>query len=554
MASAAAESSKRAAAEDLATAPTADTSPAVPDASNSSSSSNSSRSSSSRSSSSHNYGVALGAVGAAVSVTLLQYLPRLLSAEGRQALRAALAGAGSSDWFLLFCCSIFFCGCIGSILYNAHLAHNCRLERFVAALVRQQRRQQQQLLLQQQPLPEQQQQLQDRNAQQREQLEQQQQQQHPHGEDSECCCCDEEEDRIGVLFVTAHPDDESMFFAPSISLFASSKERFEVFVLCLSTGDYEGLGSVRSAELAAAAAAFCVPKENFVCLDEKEMKDGWTKWDSKAVCAAVKSFVEKRKQIQVIFSFDELGVSRHPNHCSVYEGLRLYNAEILETCKEQQKQHQQQRKQEHKQQQQQQLQLRKDEAQADSEAGTQRKSRQQEAEDEQQQREQQQMQDMQLLPSVFIFSLQSYGLLRKYSGVLNLIPATIDANNKGVDVAACVTPRASVRGMLCHSSQLVWFRWLFVLFSSSDTCKGGQLKQPYQGHAIASFSPAAAALAAASSVTAVAPFLSIFHLTVTRSLPGTKGCLYGDTAQLLVLENQQQQQQRQQLVQLQPAL
>lgn len=49
-----------------------------------------------------------------------------------------------------------------------------------------------------------------------------------------------------------------------------------------------------------------------------------------------------------------------------------------------------------------------------------------------------QQQELRMLPSVFIFSLQTHGLLRKYCGVLNLIPATVEANNKGVCVAVAV--------------------------------------------------------------------------------------------------------------------
>jgi len=39
-----------------------------------------------------------------------------------------------------------------------------------------------------------------------------------------------------VLFVTAHPDDECMFFAPTI-LFLTRSGQYDVFLLCLSSGD-----------------------------------------------------------------------------------------------------------------------------------------------------------------------------------------------------------------------------------------------------------------------------------------------------------------------------
>ncbi|CDJ56814.1 N-acetylglucosaminylphosphatidylinositol deacetylase, putative [Eimeria maxima] len=419
---AAANITKLGAVEEMATAASTDTSPApaaVPPGdprrrsssgdSNSGSSSGSSStngsnggsgdgsssgSSSVRSSSNTNYGVALGAVGAALTVTLLQYLPRLFSYEGRAAFRAALVDVGGSDWLVVSCCTLFCCGCIGSILYNARLAHNWRLERFIVALVNQQRRQQQ-LLLQQ--------------------LQKEGHEQHPGPSEEasdpkkqhedcneEKCCCDEREEqaKIGVLFVTAHPDDECMFFAPSLSLFASKKERFEVFLLCLSTGDYAGLGTTRKAELFAAAAAFGILKENVCCVDEGDMKDGWNKWSSKS-----------------IFTFDCRGVSSHPNHVSVYEGLKLLNAGVIETCRLKNEQQQKMRM---------------------GELGLLTDAGERPDEDPLQVTDGEQQQELRMLPSVFIFSLQTHGLLRKYCGVLNLIPATVEANNKGVCVAVAV--------------------------------------------------------------------------------------------------------------------
>ena len=50
-----------------------------------------------------------------------------------------------------------------------------------------------------------------------------------------------------VLLLTAHPDDECMFFAPTI--LALQRADIEVFSLCLSTGNADGLGSVRKSEL-----------------------------------------------------------------------------------------------------------------------------------------------------------------------------------------------------------------------------------------------------------------------------------------------------------------
>ena len=52
-----------------------------------------------------------------------------------------------------------------------------------------------------------------------------------------------------ILLVTAHPDDEVMFFAPTI-LSLSRKTSVSLFHLCLSSGNADGLGVIREAELA----------------------------------------------------------------------------------------------------------------------------------------------------------------------------------------------------------------------------------------------------------------------------------------------------------------
>jgi len=51
-----------------------------------------------------------------------------------------------------------------------------------------------------------------------------------------------------ILLVTAHPDDESMFFAPT-TLSLTKKFSIDLFHLCLSSGNADGLGETRKAEL-----------------------------------------------------------------------------------------------------------------------------------------------------------------------------------------------------------------------------------------------------------------------------------------------------------------
>ena len=64
-----------------------------------------------------------------------------------------------------------------------------------------------------------------------------------------------------ILVVTAHPDDECMFFGPTL-LALSHKN---VTVACLSTGNFDGLGSIRRVELDKSCR---ILNAESVCLDD----------------------------------------------------------------------------------------------------------------------------------------------------------------------------------------------------------------------------------------------------------------------------------------------
>ena len=50
-------------------------------------------------------------------------------------------------------------------------------------------------------------------------------------------------DKLNVLFVTAHPDDECMFFSPTLHAL-SKRPNVGVTLLCLSSGNHDGLGEI----------------------------------------------------------------------------------------------------------------------------------------------------------------------------------------------------------------------------------------------------------------------------------------------------------------------
>ena len=120
-----------------------------------------------------------------------------------------------------------------------------------------------------------------------------------------------------VLLVTSHPDDESMFFGPTIQ--AAKRMGAQVHILCLSTGDADGLGEVRAKELDSAGAYFGVTSVELV--DDSALRDGFDeKWPVEAVAARVDAAASK-VGAETVVTFDAGGVSGHPNHTATYRGV-----------------------------------------------------------------------------------------------------------------------------------------------------------------------------------------------------------------------------------------
>lgn len=203
-----------------------------------------------------------------------------------------------------------------------------------------------------------------------------------------------------VLLVIAHPDDESMFFSPTLLFLASQKHNLHV--LCFSTGNADGMGEIRKNELFRACVMLQVPHQNINILDHPDLQDGFGRsWDHKLLAAMIGNQI-KTWEINMIITFDRYGVSGHCNHCDVHYGTRKFL----------------------------------------SESSTE---------------------------SIEALQLVSTSIFRKYSGPLDIwlsLLYTIFYPRRQSFCLVNAHPRRCFLAMAEHESQWVWFRRLFVLFSS----------------------------------------------------------------------------------------
>ena len=133
-----------------------------------------------------------------------------------------------------------------------------------------------------------------------------------------------------VLLIIAHPDDEIMFWTPTIKSFISN--HIPMKILCLSNGNYNGLGEKREIEFDNVSREL-----NFFdnqILNIPELQDNIKeKWRPKIVSDQIKEFMKNNPDIKTIITFDSDGVTKHPNHISCYEGLQFYLQYNGKDCK-----------------------------------------------------------------------------------------------------------------------------------------------------------------------------------------------------------------------------
>jgi N-acetylglucosaminylphosphatidylinositol deacetylase len=89
-----------------------------------------------------------------------------------------------------------------------------------------------------------------------------------------------------VLFVTAHPDDEAMFFIPTIETL--KQQHYILHLLCLSNGNAANLGKLREDELMKCCKFLGISKVKII--DDPEVQDGMNvKWPKKKLQLIISS-------------------------------------------------------------------------------------------------------------------------------------------------------------------------------------------------------------------------------------------------------------------------
>uniref|UniRef100_A0A8D1C4C3 N-acetylglucosaminylphosphatidylinositol deacetylase n=1 Tax=Sus scrofa TaxID=9823 RepID=A0A8D1C4C3_PIG len=128
-----------------------------------------------------------------------------------------------------------------------------------------------------------------------------------------------------ALLVTAHPDDEAMFFAPTI--LGLARLGHQLSLLCFSAGDYYNQGEIRKKELLQSCDVLGIPSSSVTIIDNRDFPDNpAVRWDPGRVADVLLRHIELNG-IDLVVTFDAGGVSGHSNHVALYAAARTLCAE-----------------------------------------------------------------------------------------------------------------------------------------------------------------------------------------------------------------------------------
>ena len=172
-----------------------------------------------------------------------------------------------------------------------------------------------------------------------------------------------------VVLLIAHPDDEAMFFAPTVVALTHPDRGNHLKILCLSNGNAEGLGERRRVELVQSAEVLGVRKDDVLVLNDpyvfmlvwiillsvipstmnvtfitnhpsSKLQDSGSPWPTEYISSLLISTFAPRlastpqtsappATIDALITFDANGVSSHPNHISCYHGAVSFLNQLM---------------------------------------------------------------------------------------------------------------------------------------------------------------------------------------------------------------------------------
>ncbi|XP_057317122.1 N-acetylglucosaminyl-phosphatidylinositol de-N-acetylase-like [Hydractinia symbiolongicarpus] len=125
-----------------------------------------------------------------------------------------------------------------------------------------------------------------------------------------------------VLFVTAHPDDEVVFFGPTINSLRRIVGAENIFLLAMTNGNYEGKGRTREKEIVEGFKVLGLNsghihfyKHEAPLVDHPDIHLPF-----KELAVGIEEHV-KKLNINTIITFDDMGVSGHLNHGDIYRAI-----------------------------------------------------------------------------------------------------------------------------------------------------------------------------------------------------------------------------------------
>ncbi|XP_065656202.1 N-acetylglucosaminyl-phosphatidylinositol de-N-acetylase [Hydra vulgaris] len=123
--------------------------------------------------------------------------------------------------------------------------------------------------------------------------------------------------------VIAHPDDEVMFFSPTI---LSLCQHVNLFIVCVTKGNYYGLGKIRKAELYESCYYLGIPINRVLFLKDRKFFDHPTlKWDTVLLSEKLQLLLQTL-QINSVLTFGPNGVSGHLNHIDLHAAVCSLNS------------------------------------------------------------------------------------------------------------------------------------------------------------------------------------------------------------------------------------